>query len=79
MNTIYHLSSAQELNQDIFDAIKSTFKSKPITIVVEENEEENFELTPAMITELDKRLLDSDNNFISSNDSIQNLKTKFGV
>jgi hypothetical protein len=32
-----------------------------------------------MITELDKRLLDSDNKSISSNDSIQNLKTKFGV
>jgi hypothetical protein len=79
MNTIYHLSSAQDLNQNILDAIKTTFKSKPITIVVEENEEESFELTTAMITELDKRLLDSDNKFISSNDSIQNLKTKFGV
>ncbi len=79
MNTIYHLSSAQDLNQNILDAIKTAFKSKPITIIVEENEEESFELSPEMIAELDKRLLDTDNNFINSNDSIQNLKTKFGV
>jgi len=36
MFTTYHLSSAQEVTTDILDAIKATFKSKPITITVEE-------------------------------------------
>ena len=38
MYTTFHLSSAQELNSDILDAIKATFKSKPITIIVEEDD-----------------------------------------
>ena len=38
MYTTYHLTSAQDLNTDILDAIKTTFKSKPITIIVEEDE-----------------------------------------
>ena len=37
MYTTYHLSSAQEVNSDILDAIKAVFKSKPITIIVESN------------------------------------------
>ncbi len=36
MYTTYHLSSAQDITPDIIDAIKATFKSKPITITVEE-------------------------------------------
>ena len=36
MYTTYHLSSAQELTTDLLDAIKATFKGKPITITVEE-------------------------------------------
>ena len=36
MYTTYHLSSAEELTTDILEAIKTTFKSKPITITVEE-------------------------------------------
>ena len=36
MITTYHLSSAQEVTSDILEAIKATFKSKPITITVEE-------------------------------------------
>ena len=37
MYTTYHLSSAEEITPDIIDAIKATFKSKPITITVEED------------------------------------------
>jgi len=44
MYTTYHLTSAQELSSDILDAIKAAFKSKPITIIVEEDKED-FELT----------------------------------
>jgi len=36
MYTTYHLSSAQEITPDLLDAIKATFKSKPITITIEE-------------------------------------------
>jgi len=34
--TTYHLSSAQEINAELLDAIKAAFKSKPIVITVEE-------------------------------------------
>ncbi len=36
MYTTYHLTSAQEITPDLLEAIKATFKSKPITITVEE-------------------------------------------
>ena len=36
MVTTYHLSSAQDITIDILEAIKANFKSKPITITVEE-------------------------------------------
>ena len=55
MYTTYHLTSAQEVSSDILDAIKATFKSKPITIIVEAYEED-FELTTEMKTVLDERL-----------------------
>lgn len=47
MYTTYHLKSAQEVSTDLLDAIKATFKSKPITIIVEEDKS-NFELTEEM-------------------------------
>lgn len=56
MYTTYHLTSAQEVSTDILDAIKDTFKSKPITIIVEEDENENiFGLTSDMKAVLDER------------------------
>jgi hypothetical protein len=36
MYTTFHLPSAEDVNTDILDAIKKAFKSKPITITVEE-------------------------------------------
>lgn len=36
MYTTYHLSSAQEITMDFLEAIKTTFKSKPIIITIEE-------------------------------------------
>ena len=55
MYTTYHLTSAQEVSTDILDAIKATFKSKPITIIVEEDDS-NFDLTLDMKAVLDERL-----------------------
>lgn len=36
MQTTYYLSSAQEINTDILEAIKIAFQSKAITITIEE-------------------------------------------
>ncbi len=36
MYTTYHLASAQDITPDLLDAIKATFKSKPVKITVEE-------------------------------------------
>jgi hypothetical protein len=78
MYTTYHLSSAQELSSDILDAIKATFKSKPITIIVEEDEEE-FELDTELKAILDERLLEDDQSGITSEDSLNLLRQKYGL
>ena len=78
MYTTYHLTSAQEVNSDILDAIKAVFKSKPITIIVEEDEA-NFELTTDMKTILDERLLEDENTYLTAEASINQLNQKYGL
>ena len=78
MYTTYHLTSAQEVNSDILDAIKATFKSKPITIIVEEDEDD-FELTTDMKSILDERIEEDEKSYLSSDDSIQQLNKKYGL
>ena len=78
MYTTYHLTSAQEVSTDILDAIKATFKSKPITIIVEEDEED-FELTTEMKTVLDERLQEDEKTYLSAEDSIKQLSKKYGL
>ncbi len=78
MYTTYHLKSAQEVNTDILDAIKATFKSKPITIIVEEDDND-FDLTTDMKEILDERLLEDQNAYISAEDSLKLLSEKYGV
>jgi hypothetical protein len=78
MYTTYHLTSAQEVSTDILDAIKATFKSKPITIIVEEDEED-FELSTEMKTVLDERLKEDEKTYLSSEDSIKQLNKKYGL
>jgi hypothetical protein len=58
MYTTYHLSSADELTTDILEAIKLAFKSKPITITVEEEMDTTAYLmsSPANKAMLDKSL-----------------------
>ena len=55
MYATYHLSSAEEVNTELLDAIKATFKAKPITIIVEEDEDNEL-LSAEMKSELDNRL-----------------------
>lgn len=78
MYTTYHLTSAQELSTDILDAIKATFKTKPITIIVEEDDSD-FELTSEMKTVLDERLQEDDSTYISAEESIKQLNKKYGL
>ena len=78
MYTTYHLTSAQEVNSDILDAIKATFKSKPITIIVEEDEDD-FELTTDMKNVLDERLQEDEKTYLTSEDSINQLNKKYGL
>ena len=78
MYTTYHLSSAQEVNADIIESIKATFKSKPITIIVEEDFVAS-NLSDEMKNILDQRLQEDQAIYISAKDSIDQLHKKYGV
>ena len=78
MYTTYHLTSAQEINTDILDAIKATFKSKPITIIVEVDNTE-YELTDEMKNTLDNRLQENEETYISAEESLNLLHEKFDL
>jgi late competence protein required for DNA uptake (superfamily II DNA/RNA helicase) len=76
MYTTYHLNSAEEVNTDLLDSIKATFKSRPITIFVEEDE---MELTDEMKKILDERLKENEKDYVSSEESIRQLNQKYGL
>lgn len=78
MFTKYHLNSAQDINSDFLDAIKAAFKSKPITIIVEEDEVDS-ELTSEMKAILDERINESEEKYLTDKDSIEELKKKYGL
>jgi hypothetical protein len=69
MYTTYHLSSAQEVNVDILEAIKVAFKSKPITITIEEDRD--FELSQETKNMLDTRL----NDYLQNPNDVQDFDT----
>ncbi len=77
MYTTYHLTSAQDVSTDLLDAIKATFKSKPITIIVEEDERD-FELSADMKAVLDERLQEDESTYLSAEESINQLSKKYG-
>ena len=78
MYTKYHLKSAQDLNTHIIEAIKVAFQSKPITIIVEEDETD-FELTTELQAVLDKRLQEDGETYLTGKDSIKQLNKKYGL
>ena len=67
MYTTYHLSSAQEVNVDILEAIKAAFKSRPITITIEEDRD--FELSQETKNMLDTRL----NDYLQNPNDVQDF------
>jgi hypothetical protein len=76
MSTTYHLESADELNSDLLESIKAMYKSKPITITVEED---NFDLDSDMKAILDERLEEDERTSLSAETSIKLLKKKYGL
>ncbi len=78
MQAIYHLSSSQEITFDLLESIRNTFKSKPITIVVDE-EIEDYEISEDMKRILNDRLAEDESDYISADESIKQLKNKYGL
>ena len=78
MHTTYHLKSAQELSTDILDAIKATFKSKPITIIVKEDDDD-YELTEYMKEVLEERLQEDEATYLPAKESIDQLNKKYSL
>ena len=78
MHTTYHFLSAQELSTEILDSIKAKFKSKPITIIVKENDDE-IELSSEMKSMLNDRLKEDEATYLTLNESMDRLKRKYGL
>jgi len=78
MYTTYHFLSAQELSTEILDSIKAKFKSKPITIIVKENEDD-IELSDEMKSMLNDRLKEDEATYLTLNESMDRLKRKYGL
>lgn len=63
MHTIYHLKSAQDITTDLLDAIKAAFKSKPIKLTIEEdNDETAFLMSNKSNKEFLLKSIDQDKN-----------------
>ena len=77
MSTTYYLESADELNSDLLESIKAAYKSKPITITVEE--EDYFELDGEKKAILDERLKEDESTYLTGETSINLLKKKYGL
>jgi len=78
MQATYHFNSAQELSADILEAIRLAFKSKPITIFIEEDND-NLGLSREQKSLLDERLEENENTYSSSEESVIHLKAKYGL
>jgi hypothetical protein len=78
MYTIFHLNSAQEVNSDILDAIKATYKSKPVTIMVKVDKADS-DFTMDMKTILDERLLEDEETYLSAETFLNQLNLKYGL
>lgn len=79
MHTTYHFLSAQELSTEILDSIKAKFKSKPITIIVKENDDNKIELSNEMKSILNDRLKEDESTYLTLNESKERLKNKHGL
>lgn len=79
MHTTYHFDSAEDINQDMIDSIKATFKSSPIHITVVKEERIAHELTDEQKAILDERLLEDKANYIPSKELFKSIAEKYGI
>ena len=70
--TTYHLKSADEISRDLLEAIKTLYKSKLITIIVQEDEV-NEELSEDVKGLPDQRLGEDQETYISAKSSRDQL------
>ncbi len=78
MHTTYYLESAQEVSTDLLDSIKATFKSKSITITVEEADCDD-ELTDEMKAILDERLAEDESTYLTRKELFDGLNEEYGL
>lgn len=78
MYATFHVKSAEEINSDLLDAIKATFKSKPITIIIEEDDHD-YELSADMKLVLEERLTEDEQSYLTAEESVRNLEKKYGL
>ena len=76
MYTTYYLTSAQELNADILESIKATCRTKPVTVIVEDDSS-YAELTNEEKEILDERLKEDEETYLTASESISQLKNKY--
>ena len=79
MYTTYHFLSAQELSTEIIDSIKAKFKSKSITLIVKENDDDEIELSIEKKSILNDRLKEDEATYLTLNESMERLKNKYGL
>ncbi len=53
MYTTYHFKSAAEINADILEVIKAAFKTKPVKLTIEEDDDE----TAFLMSDTDNKAL----------------------
>lgn len=76
MQTSFHFNSAQDITTEMLEKIRSTYKAKPVTIIVEEDNSMFYSLSDEQKNILDNRLNESTADYISSAESIERLKRK---
>jgi len=75
MQTSFHFNSAQDINNEVIDKIKSTYDTKSITITVEDNTD-TYSLSVEQKNLLDNRVNENTADYISASESINRLKRK---
>ena len=76
MQTSFHFRSAQDITTEMLDKIKSTYKAKPVTIIVEEDNYTDYKLSDEQKHILDQRLEEDIAEYLTSTESLERLKRK---
>ena len=76
MQTSFHFRSAQDITTEMLDKIKSTYKAKPVTIIVEEDNSTDYKLSEEQKHILDQRFEEDIAEYLTSTESLERLKRK---